>query len=131
MADVQFTDAAADDLRALAANDRQIALASLRLAKALESDPYLGEQLREKSNLRPLAQAECLKIKFDREDRPPHARPRYRYRLVYRLEPHYGSPEHVLIMAVGVKPGVYRDATREAAVRLRQLAAARRGLRRR
>jgi len=41
---------------------------------------------------------------------------------VYRIEPHEGSPETVVIMAVGVKPRVYRDATARAARRLRDQA---------
>jgi len=117
-----FTDEAKSDLRALVEADRELAAEALRLAKQLEADPYRGDELREKSNLKPLAQADCRKVKFDRANRRATAKPRYRYRLVYRIEPHEGSPETVVIMAVGVKPRVYRDATARAARRLRDQA---------
>jgi len=126
MARVAFTDEAKADLRALIAEDEQAAREGLRIAKQLESNPYLGEQLREKSNLKPLAQADCRKVKLDRPNRRATAKPRYRYRLVYRIEPHDGSPETVVIMALGVKPRIYREATTRAAKRMREQAVARR-----
>jgi hypothetical protein len=126
MARVQLTDEAKADVRSLVGEDQQLARESLRIAKQLETEPYLGERLREKANLRPLAQAECRKVKFDRPDRRRDAAPRYRYRLVYRIEPHEGSPEEVVVMAVGVKARVYREATSRAASRLRNQAKKRR-----
>ncbi len=126
MARAVFTDDAKADVRALAVEDEQAAREGLRIAKELESSPYLGEQLREKSNLKPLAQADCRKVKFDDPSRRATAKPRYRYRLVYRIEPHDGSPEEILIMALGVKPRVYRDATARAAKRMHEQAQARR-----
>lgn len=105
--------------------DRGLAAEALRLAKRLEAEPHHGDRLREKSNLKPLTRADCRKVKFDRADRGNTAAPRYRYRLVYRIEPHEGSPETVVIMAVGVKPQVYREATARAARRLRDEARAR------
>lgn len=113
-------------MRALLAEDREAAREGLRLAKELEASPYLGEPLREKSNLKSLGQADCRKVKFDRPRRGRNAAPRYRYRLVYRIEPHEGSPETVVIMAIGVKARVYRDATTRAAQRMREQARARR-----
>jgi hypothetical protein len=119
-------DEAEADVRVVAKEDSLAAREGLRIAKQLEAQRYLGEQLREKSNLKPLAEAEARKVRFDRPDRRATAEPRYRYRLVYRVEPHEGSPETVVIMALGLKPRVYRDATTRAAHRLREQAQARR-----
>jgi hypothetical protein len=110
-----LTDEAKADVRALAAEDREVAREALRLAKQLEDEPYLGERLREKSNLKPLARAEMRKVKFDPPGRRESARPRHRYRLLYRTEPHEGSPETLVVMAGGQGrrvPG--RDDTRGA-----------------
>ncbi|HTU77321.1 MAG TPA: type II toxin-antitoxin system RelE/ParE family toxin [Solirubrobacteraceae bacterium] len=126
MAHAVFTEEAKADVRELVAEDEDIAREGLEIAKQLENDPYRGEPLREKSNLKPLAQAECRKIKFDHPNRTASAKPRYRHRLVYRIEPHEGSPETIVIMAVGIKPRVYRDATVAAARRLREQARTRR-----
>lgn len=122
MARAYLTDATRADAAALVAEDREVAVAALKLVKRLEQAPYLGEPLREKSNQKPLAKADCRKLKFDRADRRRTAKPRYRYRLVYRIEPHEGSPETVVVMALGVKPRVYREATARAAARLREQA---------
>lgn len=128
MAKALFQPGAAGQVRDLYADPttRTIAEAAVRLAKELEDDPYRGELLREKANIKPLAQADCRKVRFDLPDRKPTAKPRYRFRLVYRIEPHEGSPETLMVLAVGAKPGVYRDAAREAAARLKELAQRRR-----
>lgn len=127
MARAYFTDEAKEDIHRLVAEGASdVAREGLRIAKQLEDDPYRGERLREKSNLEPLAQAEARKVKFDLPQRRPTARPRHRYRLVYRLEPHEGSPETVVIMAIGIKPRIYREATARAARRLREQARTRR-----
>ena len=128
MAKTRFQAAATEQVKALYADStsRPIAEAVVRRAKELEGDPYQGEPLREKANLKPLAEADCRKVKFDLPDRRATAKPRYRFRLVYRIEPHEGSPEELIVLAAGVKPGVYRDATREAAARLKELAKLRR-----
>jgi hypothetical protein len=117
-------DGARPDIAAI--EDVEVVRAALRLMLALRCNPYLGYPLREKSNLRPLAQADCRKIKFDRPERGPEARPCYCYRLVHRIEPHEGSPAEVVVMGIGVKPRVYRDATTRAARRLREAARRRR-----
>jgi hypothetical protein len=117
-----LTDGAKADAAALLHEDREVALAALRLVKRLEHEPYLGDPLREKSNQKPLAQADSRKVRFDRADRRSSAKPRHRYRLVYRIEPHEGAPETVVVMALGIKPRVYRDATARAAARLREQA---------
>jgi hypothetical protein len=128
LAKTQFQSAAAEQVKTLYADraTRPIAEAVVRLAKELQDDPYRGEPLREKANLKLLAEADCRKVRFDLPDRKATAKPRYRFRLVYRIEPHEGSPEELMVLAVGVKPGVYRDATREAAARLKELAKLRR-----
>jgi hypothetical protein len=114
---VEVLDEAKPDLRELA--DREVVREALRLALALREQPYLGDRLREKGNLTPLAAADCRKIKFDRPDRRASATPRHRYRIVYRIEPHEGSPALIVVMAIGIKPAVYRAATARAARRLR------------
>jgi hypothetical protein len=127
MALAQLTDGAKDDIRTLVAEgNKDVAREGLRIVKQLEDNPCQGERLREKSNLKPLAQAESRKVKFDLPNRRPTARPRYRYRLVHRIEPHEGSPEIIVVMAIGIKPRVYRDATTRVAHRLREQAQARR-----
>jgi hypothetical protein len=127
MALAQLTDGAKEDIRTLIAEGgKAVAREGLRIVKQLEDKPYQGERLREKSNLKPLAQAESRKVKFDVPGRRPTARPRHRYRLVYRIERHEGSPEAVVVMAIGIKPRVYRDATTRAAHRLREQAQTRR-----
>jgi hypothetical protein len=127
MALAQLTDGAREDVRRLIEEGRKgVAREGLQTVKQLEGNPYRGERLREKSNLKPLAQAESRKVKFDLPNRRPTARPRYRYRLVYRIEPHEGSPEIIVVMAIGIKPRVYRDATTRVAHRLREQAQARR-----
>lgn len=126
MAQVAFTDEAKADVRALMKEDERVVREGLRIAKQLEANPYLGEPLREKSNLKPLGQADCRKVKFDHQNRRATAKPRHRYRLVYRIEPHDGSPETIIVMALGVKPRVYREATTRAAKRMREQARARR-----
>lgn len=122
MARAFLTDGAKADAAALLAEDRAVDLAALHLVKALEQEPYLGDPLREKSNQMPLSGADCRKLKFDRTDRRGNARPRYRFRLVYRIEPHDGSPETIVVMAIGTKPQICRDATSRAAARLREQA---------
>lgn len=127
MVRAQLTDEAKEDIRKLVVEGKtDVAREGLRIVKQLETNPYDGERLREKSNLKPLAQAQSRKVKFDLPGRRPTARPRYRYRLVYRIEPHDGSPEVIVVMAIGIKPRVYRDATTRAARRLREQAQTRR-----
>jgi hypothetical protein len=126
MARAFLTDEAKNDVRSLVAEDEQAAREGLRIVKELQANAYLGDSLREKANLKPLAQADCRKVKFDHPRRRATAKPRYRYRLVYRIEPHEGAPETVVVMALGVKPQVYRDATARAARRMHEQARSRR-----
>jgi hypothetical protein len=118
--EVKAEPAVNEDIAELAAEDRGAAREALRLMLALRDDPWLGDELRERYNLRPLA--DCRRIRFDRpdwEDKP-------RYRLVYRNEPSDGAPELVRVWSVGPRGrlvGYARAAariTRERAQRRRR-----------
>ena len=124
VAAVEVGDAAKEDLKQLLAEDKELLREAIRRMRALEADPYLGDRLREKSNRKPLAEADCRKLKFDLPTRGEHEKPRYRYRyrIVYRLEPHEGSPHRVFVIAVAPKQIAYGEGTARAARRLRQLA---------
>jgi len=84
--EVKAEPAVNDDLAELAAEDRDVAREALRLMLALRDDPWLGDELHERYNLRPLR--DCRRIRFDRPDW--EGKPRYR--LVYRNEPSDGAP---------------------------------------
>ncbi len=122
VAAVEVGDSAKEDLKQLFAEDKELLREALRKMRALEKDPYLGDKLREKSNRKPLAEADCRKLKFDLPTRGEHERPRHRYRIVYRLEPHEGSPHRVFIIAVALKRMAYGEGAARAAKRLRHLA---------
>ena len=83
------------DLAELAALDRDAAREALRLMLALRDDPWLGDELHERYNLRPLR--DCRRIRFDRPDW--EGKPRYR--LVYRNEQSDGAPGLVRVWAIG------------------------------
>ena len=93
--EVKAEPAVSEDLAELAAEDRDAAREALRLMLALRDDPWLGDELRERYNLRPLR--DCRRIGFDRPDW--EGKPRYR--LVYRNEPSDGAPGLVRVWAVG------------------------------
>ncbi len=122
VAEVEVGDAAKEDLRQIFEEDVELLREALRKMRALEEDPYLGDKLRDKSNRKPLAEADCRKLKFDAPARGAHQRPRYRYRIVYRLEPHEGSPHRVFVIAVAPKQRAYGEGAARAAKRLRELA---------
>jgi hypothetical protein len=93
-----------DDLRQI--DDDAVVAAAIRLAGELRENPWLGERMRERYNLRVLAS--CRRILFDipgREGKPG-------YRLVYRNEAEDGAPELVRLIAVGTREslGAYRAA---------------------
>jgi mRNA-degrading endonuclease RelE of RelBE toxin-antitoxin system len=115
---VVVSDDARADLRTLYAEDRELVGEALRAMKALERNPYAGERLREKSNRRPLAEADCRKLKFDLPGRPPAAGSRYR--IVYRVEPNEGSPEEAFVIIVATKQIAYGQGAARAARRLRE-----------
>lgn len=122
VATVEVSDEAKADLAELNEEDPQLLREALRQMQELERHPYAGEKLREKSNRKPLAQADCRKLKFDASGRSPNANPRYRYRILYRIEPHEGTPHRVYIIAVCPKKDAYGAGTARAAKRLRELA---------
>jgi hypothetical protein len=72
----------------------------------LQENPWLGERMRERFNLRVLG--ECRRIRFDRSDWTDKPR----YRLVYRNEPSDGAPAIARIIAVGPREALaaYRSA---------------------
>jgi ParE-like toxin of type II ParDE toxin-antitoxin system len=122
VAAVEVSDEAKADLVELYKEDPELVREAFRQMQALEEQPYAGEKLREKSNRKPLAEADCRKLKFDRPDRSPRSNPRYRYRIVYRIEPHEGAPHRVYVIAVCPKQDAYGTGTARAAKRLRELA---------
>jgi hypothetical protein len=97
-----------DDLAALA--DPELVDAVISLAGELRENPWLGEQMRERFNLRVLG--ECRRVRFDRPDW--EGKPRYR--LVYRNEPTDGAPALVRVLAVGSRERL--AAYRAAAARI-------------
>jgi mRNA-degrading endonuclease RelE of RelBE toxin-antitoxin system len=109
-AELVVSDEARADLKALQAEDSELVREALRQMLALEEQPYSGEKLRHKSNRKPLAEADCRKVKFDG------------HRILYRLEPHEGSPDRVYVIAVCEKRGAYGEGAARAAKRLRELA---------
>lgn len=119
---VEVSDGAKADIAELYKEDPALAQEALRQMRMLQEKPYAGEKLREKSNRKPLAEADCRKLKFDHPDRPANADPRYRYRIVYRLEPGEGSPEEAYVVIVATKRAAYGEGTARAAKRMRELA---------
>jgi hypothetical protein len=117
---VEVSDDAQADIAELYKEDTGLALEALRQIKRLEQQPYAGDKLREKSNRKPLAEADCRKLKFDHPDRPARTAPRYR--IVYPLEPGEGSPESAYIIIVAAKREAYGAGTARAARRMRELA---------
>lgn len=93
--EVRAEPAVNEDLAELIAEDRAAGREALRLMLALRGDPWLGDELRERYNLRPLL--DCRRIGFDR----PDWKGRPRFRLVYRNEPSDGAPGLVRVWSVG------------------------------
>lgn len=93
-----------DDLRQI--DDDAVVDAAIGLAGELRENPWLGEQMRERYNLRVLAS--CRRILFD----APEWEGKPRDRLVYRNEPEDAAPEVVRLIAIGTREslGVYRAA---------------------
>jgi hypothetical protein len=93
--EVKAEPAVNEDLAEIAAEDHEAARQALRLMLPLRDNPWLGDVLRERYNLRPLL--DCRRIGFDR----PDWRGKPRYRLVYRNEPSDGAPGLVRVWSVG------------------------------
>jgi mRNA-degrading endonuclease RelE of RelBE toxin-antitoxin system len=109
-ATVVVSDAARSDLEELASDDLQLLRRTLRELIALKANPYAGEKLRPKSNRKPLAEADCRKVKVNG------------LRILYRLEPNEGAPAEVFVIAVLAKREAYGEGAARAARRLRELA---------
>ncbi len=80
------------------------------ILRELESDPWLGTEMRKRNRLEILA--DCRKIPFDVSGR----RGKPRFRLVYRNDPDDGSIAVVTVLAAGARSDL--DAYRKAATRL-------------
>ena len=110
-----------NDIAELAAVDEQLVDRAIELLTELRADPWLGEDLWERYNMRPIR--DCRKIRFD----VPGWRGKPRYRIVYRNEPLDGAPGLVRVWAIGPRdtlvtsPRAPARITREQAQgRLRQ-----------
>jgi hypothetical protein len=107
-----------DDLRALASVDEAVVDVAIARMAELRDNPWAGDDLWERYNLRPLK--DCRKLRFDiagREGRP-------RYRIVYRNEPLDGAPGLVRIWSVGPREDLVAYA--RAAARITRARAVRR-----
>lgn len=107
-----------NDVRALGNVDERLADAAISLLGKLRDDPWLGDDLWERHNMRAIK--DCRKLRFDVPDRP--GKPRYR--IVYRNEPLDGAPGLVRIWAVGPREGLVAYA--RAAVRITRAEASKR-----
>jgi hypothetical protein len=120
--DVRVEPEVDEDVAELVRQDRDAARAALSLMLPLRDDPWLGEELRERYNLRVLK--DCRRIRFDREGW--QGKPRYR--LVYRNEPTDGAPGVVRVWSLGAREGLI--AYTRAAARIARERAGRRRHRR-
>lgn len=88
------------DLDELAETDPDLIEVAIRVMLDLRDDPWLGGELRERYNVRPLR--DCRRIRFDL----PDWKDRPRFRLVYRNEPSDGAPGLVRVWSVGPRAGL-------------------------
>lgn len=116
--EVRAEPAVSDDLRELLAIDGRIVDTAIRLMAELRDNPWLGEELRARPNIRVLE--DCRRIRLDIEGWS--AKPRFR--IVYRNEPLDGAPGLVRIWSVG--PRTEFVAYARAAARLTREQARRR-----
>ena len=89
---LRVLEEARDDVRAL---DRALQGVVADLVVELHRNPYRGDPLEEAAPFPILA--ECRRIRFDEANWSQKPR----YRLIYRNEPHDGSPHEVVVLAVG------------------------------
>jgi hypothetical protein len=100
---------ASDDLRELAAVDEGLVDVAITSMLGLRADPWAGDDLWERYNLRPIKA--CRKLPFDLAGWKGKAR----YRIAYRNEPIDGAPGLVRVWAVGPREDLIayaRAATR-------------------
>lgn len=116
--EVRAEPAVSDDLRELLEIDGKIVDAAITLMAELRDNPWLGEKLRARPNLRILA--DCRRIRFD----VPGWSEKPRFRIVYRNEPLDGVPGLVRIWSVGARSDLVAYA--RAAARLTREQARRR-----
>jgi hypothetical protein len=98
-----------DDLRELVGVDDRLVDVAIALMGELRDDPWKGDDLWERYNLRSIK--DCRKLYFDLED----WKGKPRFRIVYRNEPLDGAPGLVRIWAVGPREDLIayaRAATR-------------------
>jgi len=108
------------DLSELATRDEQLVDVAITLMLRLRDDPWLGEDLWERYNMKPIK--DCRKLRFDLD----HWQGKPRYRIIYRNEPLDGAPGLVRIWSVGPREDLVAYAravtriTRESARRRRR-----------
>jgi hypothetical protein len=109
-----------NDIAELLTVDEALVDVAIRLMNELRSNPWLGDDLWERYNLRPTK--DCRKIRFDLPSWPDKPR----YRIVYRNEPLDGAPGLVRVWSVGPRANLVAYAraatriTRDAARKRRQ-----------
>lgn len=101
--------------------DDEVRRAAAQVVRELYFDPRIGEPMRERYNMRNLA--DCRKVLFDK----PSRKGKPRFRLVFRNEPDDGAVARVTVWSIGPRKDleVYRHAS------ARRAAAERRGSRER
>lgn len=101
------------DVPRLLAIEPRLARLIAQIVRDLHSDPWLGDEMRERMRLEVLR--DCRKVSFDL----PSRRGKPRFRLVYRNDPSDGSIAVVTVVAIGARSEL--DAYRRAATRLGRL----------
>lgn len=111
-----------DDLRDLTAVDEGLVDAAIARMGELRDNPWAGDDLCERYNLR--AVKDCRKLRFDVDG----WKGKPRYRIVYHNEPLGGAPGLVRVWAVGPREGLVAYA--RAAARITRSEASKRRRRR-